>query len=154
MTAPDHPGVLTYPPVIFAGFFAAGLAADWLFPASLGFAAVRYIASGAAGGVALLIAAPAIAAFLRARTHLDVRKPAIALVTTGPYRFSRNPMYLAASLLYVCAALWLDKPLTLAALVPCLLGIEFGVIRREGRYLEEKFGEPYRLYRDSVRRWF
>jgi len=154
VTAPDHPGVVTYPPVIFAGFFIAGLAIDWLVPASLGGAAVRRIAGGAAFASGLLIAAPAIAAFLRARTHLDVRKPATALVTTGPYRFSRNPMYLAASLLYAGAALWFDKPFALAALAPCLLAIEFGVIRREERYLEAKFGAPYRDYRAAVRRWF
>jgi len=154
VTEGDHPGVVTYPPVIFAGFFAAGFLIDWLFPASFGFARLQQVAAGGAAGVALLIAGPAIAAFFRARTHLDVRKPAVELVTTGPYRFSRNPMYLAASLLYAGAALWFDKPWTLAALVPCLLAIEFGVIRREERYLEAKFGEPYRLYRAAVRRWF
>jgi len=154
VTAPDHPGVLTYPPVIFAGFFAAGYGADWLLPASLGLAEARVVAALAMAGIALLIAGTAIAAFLSARTHLDVRKPAVTLVTTGPYRFSRNPMYLAAGLLYAAAALWLDKPWTLAALAPCLLVIEFGVIRREERYLDGKFGATYRAYRASVRRWF
>lgn len=153
MTTPDHPGVVTYPPVIFAGFFAAGLAADRLFPASFGLAAGHRLVGGTLAAAAIVIAALAIAAFARARTHLDVRKPAVALVTTGPYRFSRNPMYLAAVLLYAGAALWLDKPWTLAALVPCLLVMEFGVIRREERYLDGKFGERYRAYRASVRRW-
>jgi len=153
MTAPDHPGVVTYPPVIFAGFFAAGFAIDRLVPFSFGPGQAHKIAGGAAAGLALLLAAAAIAAFFRARTHLDVRKPALSLVTTGPYRFSRNPMYLAASLLYAGAALWLNQPWTLAALTPCLLVIEFGVIQREERYLEAKFGDAYRAYRNAVRRW-
>ena len=156
MTAPSEdtgPGVITFPPVIYAIFFIIGYVTDRAFPVALGMPPLRH-------GVAYLLIAIAIGLvlwagirFVRARTHIDVRKPANSLVTDGPYRFSRNPMYLAATLLYAGVALRLSLGWTLAALVPCLVVLHYGVIAREERYLEAKFGELYRDFRSRVRRW-
>ena len=90
---------------------------------------------------------------LRARTNIDPYKPATALVTGGPYRFTRNPIYVAMTLLYVGAALSFRIIPALILLPIALLLLQFGVIRREERYLEAKFGDRYRQYRSRVRRW-
>lgn len=91
--------------------------------------------------------------FLRARTSPLPMRPATALVRSGPYRWTRNPMYLGLLLLYLGAALLFDVPwaLLLSPLVVLLVGRL--VIRREEKYLEERFGEEYRRYMGQVRRW-
>ncbi|HET7603507.1 MAG TPA: isoprenylcysteine carboxylmethyltransferase family protein [Gemmatimonadales bacterium] len=71
----------------------------------------------------------------------------------GPYRFSRNPDYVGQALLTPGLALLVGAPWTLLALVPALLIVRCGVIGREERYLEHRFGEEYRHYRQQVRRW-
>jgi protein-S-isoprenylcysteine O-methyltransferase Ste14 len=80
-------------------------------------------------------------------------KPTTALVTNGPYRFTRNPMYLGMLLLYTAVACWLEFvwPLLLSPVLVWLLGAQ--VIKREERYLERKYGDEYRRYQMQVRRW-
>ncbi len=91
--------------------------------------------------------------FLRARTSPLPMRPATALVRSGPYRWTRNPMYLGLLLLYLGVALLFDVTwaLILAPAVVILVGIL--VIRREEKYLEARFGEEYRRYMGAVRRW-
>ena len=91
--------------------------------------------------------------FRRARTPLDVRKPATALITQGPYRFSRNPIYVSMTLLYAGLAFLLGNGWVLALAAPVLLVMDFWVVRREERHLEAKFGEDYLRYKAAVRRW-
>ena len=89
----------------------------------------------------------------RARTSLDFRRPTIALVTTGPFRFSRNPSYLSLSLLYIGIGIAMDSIWVLAMIIPVVVVTHVTVIVREERYLERVFGEDYRRYKASVRRW-
>jgi protein-S-isoprenylcysteine O-methyltransferase Ste14 len=149
----DAPDVLTFPPVIFAIFFVIGYVTDLAFPVETGFAELRL--TGGAFMIILSIALVgwALSRFISAKTHVDVRKSATTLVTDGPYRLSRNPMYLAASLIYGGVAIILNMPWTLVLLIPCLITLYRGVIRREETYLEGKFGQPYRDYKNRVRRW-
>ncbi len=104
--------------------------------------------------IGLVVGFFAFREMLRARTHIDPSKPATALVTAGPFRFSRNPLYLSTTLLYIGAALSFRVLAALVVLPVALVVLHFGVIRREERYLEGKFGEEYRVYRARVRRWF
>ena len=75
------------------------------------------------------------------------------MVTDGPFRWTRNPMYLGMTLVYVALALGFDSLGAALLLVPVLLIIRSQVIGREERYLEAKFGDDYRSYKASVRRW-
>ena len=75
------------------------------------------------------------------------------LVTTGPYRFSRNPDYGAQALLYLALTLALGRWWSTLTLIPAMLAIRHGVISREERYLERRFGDQYRAYKRRVRRW-
>ena len=89
----------------------------------------------------------------QAGTNINPLQPATSLVTTGPFRFSRNPLYLSLTLLFAGLSLILNSLWGLIALAPVLAILHFGVILREERYLEAKFGESYRQYRTQVRRW-
>jgi protein-S-isoprenylcysteine O-methyltransferase Ste14 len=95
----------------------------------------------------------AIRAFRRARTNVETPKPALALVTDGVYARSRNPMYLAIGVLLAGVAALADSGWLALLLVPLLGVLRIGVIAREERYLDRKFGPPYRAYRARVRRW-
>ena len=79
--------------------------------------------------------------------------PTTAIVTDGPYRFTRNPIYLGMFLGLVGLAIAFDNLWLLAMLVPFALAIRYGVVAREETYLEGKFGEVYTAYRSRVRRW-
>jgi len=99
------------------------------------------------------VAAWAARLFVRAGTPLEPWKTPTALVAGGPYRFTRNPMYLGLSLCLLGLAVWLGTATPLLVLPLFVAVITFGFIRREERWLEERFGESYRRYRAGVRRW-
>ncbi len=145
-------GVIAPPPLIFGVPLLAGLLlARWaplpLVPPSL---------ARPLGGLMIalgLLAIPALLAFRRARTHPEPWKPTSALVTSGPYRFSRNPMYLGMTLLYLGITTWQNVAWPLLALPLVGWVLHVGVIVREERYLEMLFGQEYLDYRRRVRRW-
>jgi protein-S-isoprenylcysteine O-methyltransferase Ste14 len=152
-TEADSPEVLTFPPVIYATFFIIGIITDRALSHSIEFYGFPHRAGWVLAVIGFLIVGWAVARFVKEKTHVDVRKPATTLVIQGPYRFSRNPMYLAATLLYAGVAIAYGKTATLVFLIPCLIVMHYGVITREERYLDGKFGDTYRDYRTKVRRW-
>ncbi len=148
-----HSGAITVPPVIFGLAFALGLALEAAWPIAAVPSGIRYPV-----GLALMAASAVIVGFvarefLRHRTTIHVHRATTALITRGPFRYSRNPAYVALVLLYVGLAVVLDSIWVLAMLVPALTVLHHGVIVREERYLERLFGEEYRRYRARVRRW-
>jgi protein-S-isoprenylcysteine O-methyltransferase Ste14 len=149
----DNAGVMAPPPLIYAAGLLFGQGLDYLWPLALmpdrGRYPVAFIAITAAGALIAWV----VFKFRKAGTKLDPRQPTSAIVTTGPFRLSRNPAYLALSLLYVGIAIATDGVWTLGMVVPVLVTMHVGVIFREERYLEAKFGEDYRRYKASVRRW-
>lgn len=158
MTAADHdsPGVPVPPPLLFVFGFLLGLLADGVVPVRLLGSARREIAViGGWGAIAagLLVMCWGLATFLRSRTAVMPHLPASRLVTSGPYRFSRNPMYVGLTLTYVGLALLIDTAWPLFVLPVVLSLLMVLVVRREERYLERAFGEAYRSYRQRVRRW-
>ncbi|MEE8505854.1 MAG: isoprenylcysteine carboxylmethyltransferase family protein [Kiloniellales bacterium] len=151
--AKDAPGVVAPPPLIYAAGLLLGLALDSLFPIAVLPDMAQYVAGLVLIGAGILIAISVLRRFKRAGTNLDVRKPTTAIVTTGPFRYSRNPAYVALSLLYAGIGIAADSPWVLGLLIPILVVMHFGVILREERYLERKFGEDYLRYKHSIRRW-
>ena len=89
----------------------------------------------------------------RAGESPNVYKPTGAIVPTGPYAFTRNPMYLSMTVLYSGIAFIFNATWPIIFLPAVLFVIHYGVINREERYLERKFGEEYISYRAKVRRW-
>jgi len=94
-----------------------------------------------------------VAKFRAAGTPVPARKPTTVIVRTGPYRFSRNPIYLAFSMFQLGFAIWVNSAWLLATLVGAVALIHSVVIPKEEQYLEGKFGALYLDYRASVRRW-
>jgi protein-S-isoprenylcysteine O-methyltransferase Ste14 len=104
--------------------------------------------------LALALFVSSVARFRAADTPVPARKPTTAIVRTGPYRFSRNPIYLAFSVLQLGIALWANSLWLLVTLVGAVALVHYVVIRREEQYLERRFGDEYLAYKASVRRWF
>lgn len=152
-TSRDHSQAITLPPFIFAAFFAAGAVLDALWPVAVLPPAVQYGLGGALLAAGVSVAVPTLRAFRRHRTTLHVRQPATALITDGPFRWSRNPAYLSVTLFYLGAAVMVDSLWIVALSAPAILVLTYGVIMREERYLERRFGDAYRRYRTRVRRW-
>lgn len=152
-TERDNPGVIAPPPLIFAAFFGLGLAFDALIPLQTWAGPIARASGGVLIAAGIVTGLFVVVQFRHAGTHLEPWKPTSALVTGGLYRLSRNPAYVALALCHAGLALMLGKSWTLAMLLPALLVIRFGVIQREERYLERKFGESYRAYCRTVRRW-
>lgn len=144
---------LLRPPVVYLGAIAAGVAihVGWrvaLVPPAAG-TPVGVLLSLAA--VALFVAS--VRRFRAAGTPVPGNQPSTAIVRSGPYRFSRNPIYLAFSLLQLGLAFWLNSAGLLLTLVPAIALMSLVVIPREERYLEAKFPVEYPAYKVSVRRW-
>lgn len=157
MTAPehDHPGVIAPPPLIYLGFLLSGtLVGMAVGEPSLGLTpeARRTLATGLVI-LGLAISVAAIRAFRRVGTAVQPWKPSTALADTGPYGFSRNPIYLAFAIAYLGLAIGIDSPFALFFLLPCLIVVDRFVIAREETYLTSRLGEPYVDYRRKVRRW-
>ena len=112
------------------------------------------IAAGAllfVAGAAMMLAAAGL--FRRLGTNVPPSQPTTLIATTGPYRWTRNPMYLGMALIYAGLVIGFDRPVPLALLPLVLIAIQTQVIAREERYLEAKFGDDYRRYKSKVRRW-
>ena len=103
--------------------------------------------------VAIALYSYSVAKFRAAGTPVPAREPTTAIVRTGPYRFSRNPIYLAFSLFQLSIAMWVNSVWLLATLVGAVALIHSVCIPREEQYLERKFGAQYLDYKTSVRRW-
>jgi protein-S-isoprenylcysteine O-methyltransferase Ste14 len=152
-TAPDTAHVLILPPLLYGAAFVIGLLLHWRFPVHiLPPTLARWI-----GVVCVLVSFPlALMTFhvlSRAHTPVDPMQPTTALVTEGPFRYSRNPIYVALTLLYVGVAFLVNALWILLLVVPVLVVIRYGVIAREEAYLTRKFGDTYRQYTAQVRRW-
>ena len=144
-----NPGLLR-PPLVYAGAIALGLLLHVAWPVGL-------VSSGAIGGATVLIAVALFVSAVRtlraAGTPVPGDRPTTTIVRSGPYRFSRNPIYLAFSLLHLGIAGVLNSLWLFATLVPAVALMSFVVIPREERYLEAHFPSEYLPYKAAVRRW-
>ena len=149
----DTAQVIIRPPLVWALAVIAGFALNWLIPLPFVPAAVP---AGWLGGavfvVALALFAWAITTITRTGSNVPTNMPTTSIVDTGPYRFTRNPIYLGMMLGLVGLAIAFDNPWLLVALVLFGVVIRYGVVAREEAYLGRKFGEAYRQYRSRVRR--
>jgi protein-S-isoprenylcysteine O-methyltransferase Ste14 len=150
----DNAHVIIRPPLAWGLAVVAGLALDWLVD-------LPFLPAGVPSGwlgailfvLALALFAWAIMTMTRAGSNVPTNRPSTTIVESGPYRFSRNPIYLGMFLALIGFAMAFDNPWLLMILVPFALVIRYGVVAREEVYLERKFGDVYRGYRSRVRRW-
>ena len=153
----DTPGVIAPPPLLALGALVLGLVFDRLAPAYVLTVLLSLFERIAIGlvlmAVGAALAVSAIRAFTNAGTYVEPWKPTIALVTDDVFQWLRNPMYVGGMLLLAGLAIIIASDWTLVMTVALALALHFGVIKREERYLDAKFGEPYRNYRRKVRRY-
>jgi protein-S-isoprenylcysteine O-methyltransferase Ste14 len=150
----DTSNALVRPPVAWIAALAAGVAADQLYP--LGFVPASVPAAWVGGvifAIAFALAIWAIVTIRNAGTQVETYKPTTTIVANGPYRFTRNPIYLGMVLGLIGLAIAFDSLWILVTLVLFYLVIRDGVIAREEAYLARKFGDVYRGYKSRVRRW-
>ncbi len=153
----DHAGVLAPPPVIYGGTALLATAMHWLTPWSMPefllIEEVRYGVGPILSVLSVMLAMISIRRFRKAGTNVPPWLPATAIVETGPYRFTRNPMYLGLAGLYLGIGLMVGSQWFVFLFVPLIIVIQRGVILREEVYLARKFGDAYMTYKTRVRRW-
>ena len=163
MTAPaapdsssDTPGVIAPPPLLFAIFFGIAVLLNLVHPLPIPLS--RRTASWVC--TILLNASWPLAVWASiemhiAGTRINPLHPVSALVTSGPFRFSRNPLSVSLVLLYLGLAFhtWFNSLWVLILFPVLLIFNHYGITLREERYLLAKFGEIYRDYCRRVRRW-
>ena len=154
MQEPDRPHILVLPPILVGGLLLVGVSVHyWLWtvtpfptvPARI-LGLVLFVSAG-------VLAHAAHNAMKRAGTNIFPTQPALALVSDGPFRRTRNPLYIAALGVYLGVAFWVDGLVTFLVLPIVLAGLHWAVVRPEERYLEGKFGDAYRAYQSQVPRW-
>ena len=156
MTTTDHAEVAVMPPLLFLGALALGSVLSLVVPIGPGPGSANALAltvglTFVAIGFALV--ALSVHNFRRAGTSVVPTEPATTLVATGPYRFTRNPIYVGFVLAYFGFAIVLTSMWVLLLLIPVLIILQRGLVAREEDYLERQFGEAYRKYKARVPRW-
>ena len=150
----DTAKVIIRPPIAWGLAVIAGLALNWLLP-------LPFLPAGPPVGwlgamvfvLALVLFAWAIVTITSAGSNVPTNRPTNTVVESGPYYFTRNPIYLGMFLGLIGLAIAFDNLWLLLMLAPFALVIRYGVVAREEAYLELKFGDVYRRYRSRVRRW-
>ena len=150
----DTAAVIIRPPLALLLAIMAGLALNRLVPLPFLPPDLPALWLGAAAfAVGLALAIWAITTMTRAGSNVPTNLPTTTIVERGPYRFTRNPIYLGMFLALIGLTVALDNFWLLAMLVLFAIVIRYGVVAREEAYLERKFGDVYRSYRSRVRRW-
>lgn len=144
---------LIRPPLVYLGSIALGLILHLLWPARLLPSSVGAPLGAAVTLLAVGLFVSAVRTFRAAGTPVPGNRPTTMIVRAGPYRFSRNPIYLAFSLFQLGLSLWINSPALLITLLPSIALMAWVVIPKEERYLEARFPSDYLAYKASVRRW-
>lgn len=150
----DVPNVVIHPPIALGMAIMFAFAADWVYPLPFVAPGIAHIELGLIVIVgAFLLVRWAVQTFRRAKTNLLTNQATLAIVSTGPFAYSRNPIYVGALMGLIGFAIAADSLWFLVALVVIFLVLQFGVVAREEAYLTRKFGQTYIDYKAKVRPW-
>ncbi len=150
----DAPNVVIHPPIALVIALAISFALNWLHPLPFLPPFLPLLEIGLVLALlVLLVIRWAATTFRNARTNILTSQSTTAIVSTGPFAYSRNPIYVAALLGLIAFAIAFDSLWFFGALVAIYFVLRYGVIAREETYLEQKFGAPYLDYKSKVRRW-
>jgi protein-S-isoprenylcysteine O-methyltransferase Ste14 len=149
----DNAGVRVPPPALYALAVLGGYLLNRRWPLPVGETRLVSALAWALTAVWLALTVSSIGNFRRSRTSIVPVRPASALVVAGPYRFTRNPMYVGLAALTAALGLFMGSWWQIVLLLPVLAIVRVFVIAREERYLERRFGEDYVRYTHRVRRW-
>jgi protein-S-isoprenylcysteine O-methyltransferase Ste14 len=149
----DNAGVIAWPPFIFAACAGVGIVGHFVHAVPIADGPLIKRIGGLLAVCSGVLAIWAQRAMKAAGTNIRPDKPALVIVKRGPYRFTRNPLYLSLCMLHSGMALWLNDWVTLSLVLPLFAILHFGVVLREEAYLERKFGEEYLGFKRRVHRW-
>lgn len=149
----DHAQVMVAPPLVFLSYLIGALIVNWLIPFPTPWTFILRIVGGLMVIAGFLLAGSAISQMRKVHTSPDPHQPVTAMVTNGPYRFTRNPIYLGFFLIYLGFTLLAGTLWGLIASPFLLWTITNAVIHAEEIYLEDKFKDQYTGYKSRVRRW-
>ena len=151
---PDHAGVAFHPPLLLGVLILAGFLARWITPLTFLPDRLSSLIGPVVTVLALGLFVWAVGTMRRENASIPTGEPSDVLVTTGPFGFSRNPIYLSMLLLQLGICLWTNSIWFLALANVFILSMGWGVISHEEAYMERKFGAEYLSYKDRVERWF
>ncbi len=149
----DRPGVVIFPPLIIGLAFLVVIALQWLFPLQISVRPLSLVLGTVLSILGIGTAVWGRKIMVQAGTNVSPFKPSTVIVMEGPFRFTRNPLYVGITGLFIGLSLLIGTWWGFILLVPALLTLHYGVILREERYLEQKFGDSYLTYRNRVRRY-
>ncbi len=149
----DHAQVMAPPPLIFLGYLIGVLILNWIIPFHEPWTFALRVVGGLMVIAGFLLAGSAITQMRKAHTSPDPHHAVATLVTSGPYRFTRNPIYLGFFSIYLGFTLLAGTLWGLIASPFLFWTITSAVIHAEEIYLDGKFGDQYKEFRSRVRRW-
>ena len=141
------------PPVLYLAGLVSGVVLNGLWPISPVRTVWGYTIASVLVLLSIGIIVPVIRRYRGAKTPFDVRKTSTTLITDGANRFSRNPGYVALTMVYFGIAIFLNNAWVMLAGVPIFIAMDRWVVPKEERHLAKVHGEEYAEYRSSVRRW-
>lgn len=157
MNTSDHAEVAIKPPFLFLGALMLGCVLSIILPVGPGLGSANGLALSVGltfVAIGFALAALSVRRFRLAGTSVVPGQPSTALVVEGPYRVTRNPIYIGFVLVYFGVAVMLTSVWVLLLLIPVAVILQRGVVEREEDHLERQFGETYRQYKARVPRWF
>ena len=149
----ETPTIFMQPPLIFFSAIILGAVMNRFVATSLFPLLVRLGAGIPVTLVSLCLSALTFREFNKYDASIDYKKPPKLIITTGPFRLSRNPLYLSGIMLVLGAGLILNSLWVIGMLIPSIFLVRYGAIQCEERCLHDRFGAEYERYSSSVRRW-
>ncbi|MEO6299967.1 MAG: isoprenylcysteine carboxylmethyltransferase family protein [Paracoccaceae bacterium] len=156
MPAVDRPDIVIFPPLAMLIAIVAAVALEWLLPLQIlppPFQFWMTVIGALLFFASLAVAVSGARTFAKYGTNVDVRHPALKVVETGPYRFTRNPMYLGMVVGQFGLAMAFSLDWALIGGVALWAVLHYGVVLREETYLTAKFGATYTAFKSRTHRW-
>ncbi len=153
MTDKDSSGAPAPPPIVYFVCLVVGLGLDYLWPLPFLPPWIQYSVGFTVIASSFLLFGLVLREFSKFETSIDPYKPTTEIISTGPFGYSRNPVYVSMTMLIFGIAIAVDGLFILVMAIPAVLIIHYFVVLREETYLERKFGKDYQLYKAAVRRW-
>ncbi len=151
---PDKAGVIVFPPLLFACTLAVGIALGYIFPTLFLATKIAMLIGAFLLIVSFALLRNAVKALTKHKTTVNPNGATTIIVKEGIYKHTRNPMYIAFTLIYISVLIMTNSWYGLLLLIPLLIVVQKGIIEREEKYLIQKFGEEYLSYKKKVNRWF